>query len=72
MPTYAENATARERISRKAAQDQFLSRQAADFDLSAGDTHMKYERPSFIVVTASKAYRDGWDRIFSKSSTKES
>jgi len=72
MPTYAENAAARERSSRKLVQDRTLNQQYAEFDLSAKDQHMKYERPSFVVVTASKAYRDGWDKIFSKSSTKES
>ncbi len=33
-------------------------------DLSAQDNHMKYERPQFTVVTASEAYREGWERIF--------
>jgi hypothetical protein len=64
MATYAENAAARERADRKRAQDSFLGAQAAEFDLSARDNHMKYERPSFIVVTASEAYRIGWDQIF--------
>jgi len=64
MTTYAENAAARERAERKASQDSFLRRQTHEFDLSAQDTHMKYERPSFIVVTASEAYRRGWDETF--------
>lgn len=33
------------------------------FDLSAQDNHMKYERPSFAVVTASDAFRKGYDDI---------
>lgn len=64
MSTYAENAAARERSDRRRAQDSVLGVQAAEFDLSARDNHMKYERPSFIVVTASEAYRKGWDEIF--------
>ena len=64
MSTYAENQAARERIAGKAAQDQFLRRQTREFDLSAQDNHMKYERPSFTVVTASKAYREGWEATF--------
>ena len=64
MSTYAENQAARERTERKAGQDNFLARQTAEFDLSAQDNHMKYERPSFIVVTASEAYREGWEATF--------
>jgi hypothetical protein len=64
MSTYAENAAAQERATRKLAQDQYLRQQTAEFDLAAGDNRMKYDRPSFIVVTASKLYREGWDRIF--------
>ena len=63
MSTYAENQAARERTAGKAAQDQFLRRQAREFDLSAQDIHMKYERPSFAVVTASDAFRAGYDQI---------
>lgn len=29
---------------------------------------MKYERPSFTVVTASDAYRKGWEYVFGKVS----
>lgn len=64
MGTYAENAAARERAARKRAQDSFLGAQARAFDLSAQDNHSKSERPSFAVVTASEAYRAGWDQIF--------
>jgi hypothetical protein len=69
MATYAENAAARERASRKLVQDRQLNQQYAAFDLSAQDNHMKYERPSFIVVTASDAYRKGWDAIFGSKET---
>lgn len=71
MPTYAENARRREIAESRRLTD---SRDAAlhrQFDLSAQDTHMKYERPSFIVVTASERYRDGWDTIFNKSPRKD-
>lgn len=37
------------------------------FDLAAQDTHVKSERPSFTVVTASKAFRQGYDAIFATS-----
>ena len=71
MPTYTENAAARERSARKVAQDNHLRSLERQFDLAAKDNTMKYERPSFIVVTASKAYREGWDRIFQKSDIQE-
>ena len=73
MSTYAENQAARERKVRKASQDAFLRRQTAQLDAetAAGTDKrgnwkgaMKYERPSFTVVTASEAFREGWDRIF--------
>ena len=66
MSTYAENAADRERAASKAAQDRHLKGLHEGFDLSAKDVHMKYERPSFIVVTASEAYRSGWEAIFGK------
>lgn len=66
MPTYAENAAAREREERRAVTDRQMAAQHALFDLQAGDHRMKYERPSFIVVTASDAYRKGWDETFKK------
>jgi hypothetical protein len=66
MPTYAENAADRERKERRAVTDKQMAAQHALFDLQAKDNRMKYERPSFIVVTASDAYREGWDRIFNK------
>jgi hypothetical protein len=69
MTTYAENSAARERSQRKLVQDRQLHQQYAEFDLSAQDNHMKYERPSFIVVTASDAYRTGWDVIFGSKET---
>ena len=61
---YKDYADQRERSARKAAQDKHLRGLEREFDLSAKDNHMKYERPSFVVVTASEAYRDGWDRTF--------
>ena len=36
------------------------------FDLQAQDNTMKYERPQFAVVTASKAFREGWERTFGR------
>lgn len=66
MATYADNHAARERAGRKRAQDDSLRSLHRQFDLSAGDQHMKYERPSFAVVTASAEFRAGWDRIFGK------
>ena len=60
------------RAERRAAQDRFLSVQQRQFDghvaentdKRGGWRGMKYERAQFTVVTASPAYRDGWDRIF--------
>lgn len=63
MPTYAENAAARERAERKRVSDREMAVRHAGFDLSAGDIHLKYERPSFTVVTASVAFREGYDQI---------
>lgn len=56
----------RELKERRAVQDAAVAGLHRTFDLSAQDNHMKYERPSFIVVTASEAYRTGWDKIFRK------
>lgn len=71
MPTYAETAAARERAARRARQDARDAARERAFDLSAQDTHMKYERASFAVVgegtkAAQDAYRQGWERIFAK------
>jgi hypothetical protein len=63
MATYPELAKQREVKAQRAAQDNFLRRQQHAFDLSARDNHMKYERPSFAVVTASDAFRTGYDAI---------
>ncbi len=63
MSTYPELAKQREVKAQRAAQDQYLRRLHAGFDLSAQDNHMKYERPSFAVVTASDAFREGYDKI---------
>ena len=66
MATYAENAATSERRTRTRVQDRHLAALRRSFDLSAKDNHMKYERPSFAVVTASAEFRAGWDRIFGK------
>lgn len=68
MATYAENAAARERAARKAAQDRMLDVRHAAFDQSAQDHHMKYERAHFAVVgegstSAIDNYRRGYDAI---------
>ena len=55
----------------KGEQDRFLSAQSQYFDgyvaentdKRGGWRGMKYERPSFVVVTASEAYRAGYDEI---------
>ncbi len=60
------------RAERRAAQDRFLTAQQHQFDghvaentdKRGGWKGMKYERAQFTVVTASPAYREGWDRIF--------
>ena len=49
---------------RRAAQDYVHKGICANLDLAAQDNHMKYERGHFAVVTASEAYRQGWERIF--------
>ena len=36
-------------------------------DLSAQDNHAKSERCQFAVVTASEAYREGWERTFGRN-----
>lgn len=71
MPTYAEYGAQRERAARKAAQDAELARRHAAFDLQVKDgttkrgewKGMKYERMQFAIVTASEAYRKGYDDI---------
>ena len=63
MPTYADNAADRERAAQRRAQDRLMAERHRAFDLSAQDHHMKYERPQFAVVTASDAFREGYDAI---------
>lgn len=71
MATYAENAASRERAARKGNQDRFLSAQQSYFDADVkantdkrgGWKRMKYERAEFTVVTASDAFRAGYDQI---------
>jgi hypothetical protein len=75
LATYAENAASRERAARKGAQDRFLSAQQQHFDADVkantdkrgGWKRMKYERAEFTVVTASDAFREGYDKINWKS-----
>lgn len=55
----------------RAQQDKASEKLHAQFDLSAQDTHMKYERASFVVVTSSKAFRDGWEETFGEKPTEE-
>lgn len=71
MPTYAEHAHKRDLAARRAAQDRRDAQRHHAFDLSAQDTHMKYERAQFAVVgegsrDAQDNYRRGWERIFGR------
>jgi hypothetical protein len=61
---YAHYAHRREIASRRRAQDARDAALHARFDAQAGEVRMKYERKQFAVVTASEAFREGWDRIF--------
>ena len=63
---YAFYAAQRERAVRRASQDAILDARHAAFDRSAQDRHSKSERPHFAVVTASAAFRQGWDRLFGR------
>ena len=63
MPTYADNAADRDRAARKQAQDRVMAQRHRDFDRSAQDQHVKSERFSFAVVTASPAFRAGYEKI---------
>ena len=69
MPTYSHYAQERETVKRRAADDKRRAALHRQFDLQAQDVTMKYERPSFIVVTASEAYRKGWDETFNHKPT---
>lgn len=69
MPTYAENAHRRDLAQRRAAQDARDAARHRAFDLSAQDQHVKSERAHFAVVTASDAFREGYDRIFASQAT---
>lgn len=63
--------TIRERAERRARQDRFLAAQQAfcdghvreNTDKRGGWRVMKYERAQFAVVTASDAYRRGYEQI---------
>ena len=61
--TYEYHRNKREIKAKRAVQDSARAELHRQFDLSAGDVHMKYERPSFIVVTASEAFRAGYANI---------
>ena len=63
MATYAQNALTRERAEQRRTQDQIMAHRHRAFDLSSQDTHHKYERPQFVVVTASDAFRAGYEAI---------
>ena len=68
-----------QRADQRETQDKFLAEQARVFDGTVAENtdkrggwrSMKYERPSFIVVTASEAYREGWEKIFAHESKPE-
>ena len=66
---YKHYADRKELAAQRAAGDLERRELHRQFDLSAKDTHMKYERPSFAVVTASDAFRAGWDNIFGTKPT---
>ena len=74
MPTYAQYGAIRETRERRMAQDRVMAERHAGFDADVaqntdkrgGWKRMKWERPQFAVVTASDAFREGWDRIFRK------
>lgn len=53
--------------AKRAVQDREMRQFHAYLDEAAKDTRHKYERPSFIVVTSSEAFRRGWDEIFGKT-----
>ena len=55
----------------RAQQDIANEKLHKQFDESAKDNHMKYERHSFVVVTSSDAYRQGWERMFGKETKDE-
>jgi hypothetical protein len=70
VATWGEIKRNDERTLRRKAQDAHLVERHRNFDLSAQDNHMKYERAHFAVVgegtrTAQENYRAGWERIFS-------
>lgn len=63
MPTYRDYQRQRELKAQRARQDARDAALHREFDLSAKDNHMKYERAQFAVVTASDAFRVGYDQI---------
>ena len=79
MSTYGDLARDKELAAQRKGQDAILARRHRQFNNEVADNTdkrggwkgMKFERPSFIVVTASEAYRKGWERTFSESSKLE-
>lgn len=68
MPTYAENAARQERDAKRSAQDRRDAARHKGFDLSAQDTHHKYERYRFSVVgegtrSATENFLTNYERI---------
>jgi hypothetical protein len=63
VATYAENAHRREIAARRRVQDARDAARHRAFDLAAQDNHFKYERAHFAVVTASDAFRAGYEQI---------
>lgn len=69
--TYARNALKTELAGRRERQNAYIARTSAQFtaetaartDKRGNYKAMKYERASFTVVTASEAYREGYEAI---------
>ena len=61
--TYEYYRNKREIKAKRAVQDSVRTELHRQFALQAQDNTMKYERPSFIVVTASEAFRAGYETI---------
>lgn len=47
----------------RAISDAVIKERHRMFDLQAQDNTMKYERPQFAVVTATEAFREGYEKI---------
>ncbi len=58
----------RKKKERQGVSDAMVAERHRGFDLSAQDNHMKYERPSFIVVgegskSANDNYRENYEKM---------